>query len=310
MHFFIWIPFCFLPLRNAAQDASYEKLWETRPELMAPAALAFDSQKMVYYVANKNKSILDPGYDYANRKDGFISKVSSTGEIIQLKWIEGFEEPSDLVVKGNKLYVVDGDNFNIVDIPNGKISSTINTSAFVSEEKNKIKTERIDSRSSSSIGPPPEVSSLSSVVVLPNGRIFLLDSGCKSIYELIDNTLKMYLKNQSFEESRKIVYDEDTNSLFVLKAQQIYSISLKDKTLIDTYINQAFPAWGIIRNGREYLVINSFNKVFSLRKDEITKLFSIDEPCKCNTDIESIGDGRTITVLISSLNKLISYNLK
>src|SRR5688572_1106805 len=95
------------------------RVWETDTLFRTPESVVYDQANNVLYVSNI-------GGVPANKKDGdgFISKVSTDGKIINLKWATGFDAPKGLGIMGNKLYVTDIDRIKEIDTKTGK---TINT---------------------------------------------------------------------------------------------------------------------------------------------------------------------------------------
>ena len=57
--------------------------------------------------------------------DGFISKVSAKGEILELRWITGLQDPKGLFVAGDKLFVTDVTELVEMDIEKGEILEQI-----------------------------------------------------------------------------------------------------------------------------------------------------------------------------------------
>lgn len=89
--------------------------------------------------------------------DGFISKVDPEGEIVNLKWITGFNDPKGLLVIDDILYVTDKTEFVKMSIPEGKIIETI---------------------------PVEGSQSLNDVTVDDDGNIYISDMGKSSIYRM------------------------------------------------------------------------------------------------------------------------------
>lgn len=81
-----------------------------------PESIIYDRENDVFYVSNIGDTT--PG-------DGFISKLDSEGEILELKFIEGLNDPKGLLLLDNKLYVTDVTDFVEMDIETGTITATI-----------------------------------------------------------------------------------------------------------------------------------------------------------------------------------------
>src|SRR5690606_33636387 len=56
--------------------------------------------------------------------DGFISKVSLEGKILDTLWIEGLDDPKGLLVQNRKLYATDNTKVVEVDLESGQINNT------------------------------------------------------------------------------------------------------------------------------------------------------------------------------------------
>ncbi len=81
-----------------------------------PESVVYDQARDVLYVSNIGDK---------KEGDGFISKVSTTGEIINLHWISGLQDPKGLLVMKDKLYVTDNTELVEMDIQKGEILKQI-----------------------------------------------------------------------------------------------------------------------------------------------------------------------------------------
>lgn len=90
-----------------------------------PESIEYYAAEDVYLVSNLNGSALEA------TGNGFISKVSPDGSIINLKWIDGTKKgtvlnsPKGLAIQGNKLYVADINQVHIFELPSGKQKNSI-----------------------------------------------------------------------------------------------------------------------------------------------------------------------------------------
>lgn len=90
-----------------------EKMWETDTVFSVPESTLFDDS--VVYVSNVSGSPLE------KNGQGFISRITSTGEILHLKWVSGLHAPKGMGVYNNKLYVSDIDRVAVIDRKKGEI---------------------------------------------------------------------------------------------------------------------------------------------------------------------------------------------
>src|SRR5688572_17811349 len=88
--------------------------------LKQPAAALHDTGADVYLVSNVD------GADLARDGNGFISRFSPEGVLLQLKWIDGraggvvLDAPKGMAIAGDKLYVADIDHVRTFELATGK----------------------------------------------------------------------------------------------------------------------------------------------------------------------------------------------
>lgn len=90
-------------------------VWET-PGFIGPESVVFDAGRNEFYVSNMGTygKGATPG-------DGFISRVSADGKIVELKWVTGLDDPKGLALANGRLYVGDEPAMAEIDISAGKI---------------------------------------------------------------------------------------------------------------------------------------------------------------------------------------------
>ncbi|MEX0324383.1 MAG: SMP-30/gluconolactonase/LRE family protein [Puniceicoccaceae bacterium] len=89
--------------------------WATGSVFEVPESVCLDPDKKLVYVSNISGS--------PSEKDGngFISKVSLEGEVLELKWITGLNAPKGMAVQGRFLYVTDIDVLVRINRETGEI---------------------------------------------------------------------------------------------------------------------------------------------------------------------------------------------
>jgi hypothetical protein len=92
-----------------------ELVWETGG-FVGPESIVLDTARGEYYVSN-----MGTFGEGATPGDGFISRVSLDGKILELKWVTGFADPKGLALANGRLYVGDDPGLAEVDIATGKI---------------------------------------------------------------------------------------------------------------------------------------------------------------------------------------------
>ncbi|MCU0461018.1 MAG: hypothetical protein MUF36_03215 [Bacteroidales bacterium] len=91
------------------------ELWKTDTILMVPESVIYDEKRDVLYVSNLN---YEPRLKDGN---GFISRLNTNGEILNLRWIEGLSSPKGLAIVDDTLYTADVDELIVIDINKGQI---------------------------------------------------------------------------------------------------------------------------------------------------------------------------------------------
>lgn len=112
-----------------------------------PESVVFDAENNVMYVSNIGDK--EPG-------DGFISKISPTGEILELNWITGLNDPKGLLLMEDQLFVTDKTEFVEMDPQTGEVTRRIAVEG---------------------------AESLNDITSGNNGTIYISDMGKSSIYK-------------------------------------------------------------------------------------------------------------------------------
>jgi sugar lactone lactonase YvrE len=121
-HLRIFLVLCFLFIgcsdlfkSKHTKNVKIAQAWETSESLRQPESVVFDPFRKLFYVSNINGKPTDKD------GNGFISKVSLHGDILNLSWIKGLNAPKGLAIYNDKLYVTDIDVLIKIDLKNGKI---------------------------------------------------------------------------------------------------------------------------------------------------------------------------------------------
>lgn len=152
-----------------------EKNWELTG-LMAPESVVFDQANGVLYVSNVNGSPMDKD------DNGFISKVSVTGELLILKWVEGLSAPKGLAIHNGKLYVADIDTLVEIDISNGTISNR-----YIAKG----------------------AKFLNDVTARDNGEVFVSDMLTNTIHRLNNGEFSVWLQDEKLENPNGLLAEKN-----------------------------------------------------------------------------------------------------
>lgn len=153
-------------LTNAHQPnpPTLELVWSVDNALAKPESTLYDKTRMRLYVSNINGS--------ASAKDanGYISKISPEGEVINPHWITGLDAPKGLAMSGKSLYVADIDQLVEVNIEKGQIVNRY---------------------------PAPEAQFLNDVTIDKLGRVYVSDTRANRIYRLKNGRLDLWFEDPS-----------------------------------------------------------------------------------------------------------------
>jgi len=141
---------------------SLKLIWETKKILKVPESVYYRTKNNMIYVSNIN------GKASAKDGNGFISLLNENGKIIKLKWATGLNAPKGMAIKGNLLFVSDIDRLAEIDLNNGKIIRFVNF---------------------------PGAKFLNDVVVGPDGKIYVTDTGLGAVFILQSGKLQVWKKD-------------------------------------------------------------------------------------------------------------------
>ncbi|MEG9326726.1 hypothetical protein V6B16_02160 [Salinimicrobium catena] len=139
-----------------------------------PESVVFDEQQKVYYVSNMAGK---------EEQDGFISKVSENGEILDTTWVKSLQDPKGLLLHGDKLFVTDISFLVEIDPASGDIIS---------------KTEVENAKSLNDIAADQE------------GNIYISDLVGNIIYKRdVSGNISEWLNTQELERPNGLLVSED-----------------------------------------------------------------------------------------------------
>jgi len=104
--------FSFALATNAQQ---LEKLWTSAADFQTPESALYNAELDIVFVANMGQ-VRD-----TKNGDGFIAQMNLKGEITNLKWLTGLNDPKGMAIYNGKLYVADMDELIVIDIEQAKV---------------------------------------------------------------------------------------------------------------------------------------------------------------------------------------------
>lgn len=270
----------------SADTATPEKLWETEG-FLNPESVVYDQQSDALYVSNVNGE--------ATEKDGngFISKVSLDGAILEKEWVSGLNAPKGLALYGNKLYTADIDTLVEIDIPSATITNRYQVSDAVF---------------------------LNDVAASDSGEIFVSDMMKDRIHSLKDGKFSIWLETPELLSPNGLHVDGGslvvgawgvmTEGFSTQVPGHLKSVSLKDKAI--TSIGAGSPVGNLdgveAGPGGDYYVTDwMVGKLFHVdRNGHADLMLTLEQGM---ADLEFIEEKNLIVLPMMLSNKLLAYKL-
>jgi DNA-binding beta-propeller fold protein YncE len=183
---------------SACGPAPTERVRESRlpvwtlTGLADPESVAVSADGRVLYIANVN------GEGDAHDGNGFISRVSADGRMLERTWVRGLDAPKGAIVAGAKLYVSDIDKLVEIDIPAGRIAARY---------------------------PAPGGKFLNDVAVTPDGTVLVSDSAADCIYALEQGRLTVWSHDPELKSANGLLPE----------AQRLMAVTMQGKLLAIDY---------------------------------------------------------------------------
>lgn len=252
------------------------KKWETPQELSVPESVCYDKDRKVLYVANIN------GKPSEKDGNGFISKISLDGEIIEKEWIKGLDAPKGMGVSGDLLFVTNIDEVAEINIENNKIV-------------NRYKVE--------------SAQFLNDITVGNEGSIYISDMATKKVHQLKNGEVSTLVADESFISTNGLYFDG--KNLLVGIRNAIMKVNPTDGTFTK-FIENTGGIDGLEAVGDGSYIISDWSGAIHIVFTDKEKVKILDTTVdKINAaDIEFIPDEQILFVPTFGDNRVMAYALK
>ncbi len=261
------------------QNPKLTEAWVVAEGLQTPESVIYDAQRDVLYVAN----IAGTPPKEADG-DGFISRLSLDGKILELKWVTGMNGPKGMGLHEGSLYVTDNTELVQIDIEKGEITNRY---------------------------PVEGASFLNDIAISPEGVVYASDSDTGKIHALKDGEVSVLVEPGPFERPNGLFYLDEGKLLVASSADGQVEVLDPETGSVELKAEGVGHGDGIapVGNG-DFLVTNWEGEIFYLTSDwELTRL--LDAPEKMNTaDIEFLQENALLLVPTFFDNRLVAYKLE
>jgi sugar lactone lactonase YvrE len=164
-----------LLLAGGAWAAEPQQVWQATG-LDGPESAVHDSGQGVIYVSNVN------GEANAADGNGYISKLSPSGEIQEKEWVTGLNAPKGMALHDGKLYVSDIDELVVIDTASGEIT-----------DRHKAEGATF----------------LNDVTASEDGRVFVSDMMENQVWKFEGDQFEMWLEDEALENPNGLLAESD-----------------------------------------------------------------------------------------------------
>jgi len=253
------------------------ELWRSDTLLTTSESVIYDRKRDILYVTNLNK---EPRVKDGN---GFISRLSTDGKIIDLKWIAGIHSPKGTGIIGDTLFAADIDELIIVDINNNKIARKV---------------------------PIEGAGMLNDITTDAEGNVYISDSDANKIYLYSKGAITEWLST-GLNQPNGLLSESGRMLLASMGSKDMVAIDPVSKSLTKL-ADSLGMADGISYTGKEgYYVVTDWNgEIFMVNPDKTRTSLLNTKAQQLNTaDCEYIAEKNLLLVPTFFKNGVIAYRL-
>ncbi|MEQ6120656.1 gluconolaconase [Reichenbachiella sp. MALMAid0571] len=264
--------------KETIEKKSLTKIWETDTLLTTCESVFYDKSNDVLYVSNIGGVPPD-----AQDNDGFISKVSTSGEILELRWVENIDAPKGMGMVGSNLYVTNIDELVAIDTKSGSITDRIPVDGSVF---------------------------LNDITTSNDGTVYLSDSRGNKIFTYKDNLMSTWMEQDDFGGPNGLLSQGGKMMVAAFGSGNFMSIDIASKA-IDITSTGLKGGDGLVPVGNDYMVSNWNGEVYFVKADgSKSKLLDTKTEKLNSADIEFIAAKNLLLVPTFFGNTVAAYELK
>jgi hypothetical protein len=258
------------------QDAiTIEKNWESTDLLTTSESVCYNASSKELYVSCINGNPLDKD------GNGFIAKLSLTGDIIVLEWITDLNAPKGMGIVNEFLYVTDIDMVVKISIADEEVVKEF----FV-----------------------PGAKFLNDIVVDPAGNVYVSDMTTNEIHRIHHDEITPYFKNEELISTNGLAYEN--GQLLIGTKNGIFSLA-SDNLQLKHLVKNTGGIDGLEPDGKGNYIISDWRgkvQVVCPNKEPIL-LFDTTEKAINAADIVYIPERQLLLVPTFFDNRVVAYYL-
>ncbi|MCH2125515.1 MAG: hypothetical protein MK165_12020 [Pirellulaceae bacterium] len=167
---------CVIAVNHAAWSEEIPVIWQITEGLQAPESAYVDHDSGILFLSQ-----IGEGGGDGKDGDGWISKLSVQGEMLENKWVEGFNSPKGLRSHEGTLWVSDIDRIVAINIEAGEVIKEV---------------------------PVPEAQFLNDLATGPDGAVYVADMLASKVYKYHNDELSVYLEGSLIESPNGLLVSD------------------------------------------------------------------------------------------------------
>ncbi len=255
----------------ATPQVSLEQVWATDSLLETPESVFYDQDADVLYVSNI------VGKPSEKDGEGYISKLSLDGEILEQKWVTGLDAPKGIVVMDGNLYVTNVDELVEINIASGEITNRY----------------------------PVEGAGFLNDPVVADGKVLFTDSETGKVHALENGAVSTW-NETGLERPNGLAYN---NGKVLIASNGLRTITQNGEQEVIAEGIDASDGIGIVSDD-SYLVSNWNGEVYFVVEglEKVRVLDTKDQNIN-SADIEYVKDRNLLLVPTFNDNRVVAYRL-